>query len=279
MNPEFILPLVLLGCVVGFMAGLLGIGGGGIMVPVLTGLFLAQGVMIEQVVHLALGTSMASIIMTSLSSSLAHHKHRNINWFVVKGFSPGVVLGAFIMTFIAAKLSGIYLVTIFSLFMAYVAVQMFLNKKPGPSRTMPSKKGLFFAGSGIGGISSLVSIGGGSLTVPYLLWHNIDIKKAIATSAAIGLPISIAGSLGYLANGYLLPLELAQSAIQHSGLEYRLGFIYAPAVLLISVCSFFTAPLGAKLVHRLPVALLKKIFALLLFFLSVKMFCTLWSAL
>ncbi|WDE10575.1 sulfite exporter TauE/SafE family protein [Thalassomonas haliotis] len=279
MNPEFILQLILLGCVVGFMAGLLGIGGGGIMVPVLTGVFLAQGVMIEQVVHLALGTSMASIIMTSLSSLLAHHKHRNINWLVVKGFSPGVVLGAFIMTFVAAKLSAIYLVAIFSVFMAYVAVQMFLNKKPKPSRIMPSSKGLLVAGSGIGGISSLVSIGGGSLTVPYLLWHNIDIKKAVATSAAIGLPISVAGSLGYLVNGYFLPLDKAQSGIEQPGLEFSLGFIYVPAVIVISACSFFTAPLGVKLVHRLPVALLRKIFALLLFSLSVKMFYTLWSSL
>ncbi|WDE06800.1 sulfite exporter TauE/SafE family protein [Thalassomonas viridans] len=274
MNPDFILQLILLGCAVGFMAGLLGIGGGGIMVPVLTGLFLAQGVAPEHVVHLALGTSMASIIMTSLSSSLAHYKHRNINWLVVKGFSPGVILGAFAMTFIAAKLNALYLVTIFSLFMAYVSAQMFLNKKPSPSRSMPSSKGLFFAGSGVGGISSLVSIGGGSLTVPYLLWHNVDIKKAIATSAAIGLPISLAGSIGYLVNGYLV-----QPAVQQTSLEYSLGFIYLPAVLLISVCSFFTAPLGARLVHRLPVQLLKKIFALLLFSLSVKMFYTLWGSL
>ena len=275
MNPDFILHLVLLGCVVGFMAGLLGIGGGGIMVPVLTGLFLAQGVAPAHVVHLALGTSMASIIMTSLSSSLAHYRHKNINWFVVKGFSPGVVLGAFVMTFIAAQLNALYLVTIFTVFMAYVAAQMFLNKKPSPSRNMPSGKGLFFAGSGVGGISSLVSIGGGSLTVPYLLWHNIDIKKAIATSAAIGLPISVAGSLGYLINGYLLQSGGAQGA----SLDYSIGFIYLPAVLLISVCSFFTAPLGAKLVQRLPVPLLKKIFALLLFSLSVKMFYSLWGSL
>ena len=273
MEADFILQLVLLGTGVGFMAGLLGIGGGGIMVPVLTGIFLAQGVSPLHVVHLALGTSMASIIMTSLSSSLAHHKLRNIHWFVVKGFSPGVILGAFLMTFIAARLNGIYLVVVFSVFMAYEAGQMFLNKKPKPSRIMPSNRGLFFAGSGIGGISSLVSIGGGSLTVPYLLWHNLDIKKAIATSAAIGLPISVAGSLGYLVNGYLV-----KPVVTESSLEYTVGFIYLPAVIVISCCSFFTAPLGAKLVHRLPVGLLKKIFALLLLFLSIKMFYTLWGS-
>lgn len=272
MDINFLLQLLTLGLFVGFMAGLLGIGGGGIMVPVLTGLFLAKGIAIENVVHLALGTSMASIIMTSLSSLLAHQKNRAINWSVVKGFSPGVILGAFLATFVATQLNGIYLVIIFSCFMAYIAGQMFLNKKPEPSRKLPTAKGLFFAGSGVGSVSSLVAIGGGSLTVPYLLWHNIDMKKAIATSAAIGLPISIAGSAGYLINGYLL-----DSKVMPATIEYTLGFIYLPAVLLISLACFFTAPLGAKLAHRLPVVFLKKVFALLLIFLSLKMSYTIWT--
>lgn len=145
--------------------------------------------------------------------------------------------------------------------MAFVSLQMFLNKKPKSSRGLAGNIGLFGAGSGIGAISALVSIGGGSLTVPYLKWQNVEIKKAIGTSAAIGLPIFIAGTLGYLVNG------LGHS----SDGGYTLGFVYLPAVLLISATSFFMAPLGARFAHKIPVPLLKKIFATLLIVLSAKM--------
>jgi len=154
-----------------------------------------------------------------------------------------------------------YLAIFFSIFMAYVALQMFINKKPAPSRTLAGRAGLMLAGSGIGAISALVSIGGGSLTVPYLGWQNIDLKRAIGTSAAIGFPISIAGTAGYVINGW------SNSSIEN----YTLGFVYLPAVLLISVASFISAPYGVNLAHRLPVAILKKVFAVLLILLSLKM--------
>ena len=262
MSIEFLLAFLLLGAFVGFMAGLFGIGGGGIMVPVLTSLFLAKGVPIENVVHLALGTSMASIIITSFSSMRAHNK--NVSWNIVKAMSIGILIGTFLATFIASKISSIYLALFFMLFMAYVSIQMFLNKKPNPNRNLAGGKGLFLAGSGIGAISALVSIGGGSLTVPYLTWSNIELKKAIGTSAAIGLPISIAGTLGYLINGW------DNSFVEN----YTFGFIYLPAVFLISITSYFTAPYGAALVNKLPVSKLKKLFAVLLGMLSIKMFLT-----
>jgi len=258
---EWLLSFLLLGAFVGFMAGLLGIGGGGIMVPVLTSVFLQQGVPVENVIHLALGTSMASIIVTSISSLRAHNAKGGVIWKVVKKMSPSIVLGALLATFLAASLSTVCLAVFFALFMAYVSVQMFLNRKPKPSRELAGNVGLFAAGSGIGAISALVSIGGGSLTVPYLTWQNIDIKKAIGTSAAIGLPLSIAGTLGYLINGWASSLS--------QGLT--LGYIYLPAVVLVSTTSFFTAPYGAKLAHQLPVPVLKKIFAILLIVLSIKM--------
>ena len=258
---QWIIAFLLLGSIVGFMAGLLGIGGGGIMVPVLTTLFLYQGIAIENVVHLALGTSMASIIMTSLSSLRAHHAKQAVIWPIVKRMSLGIVLGTFLATYLASRASTLYLALFFASFMAYVSLQMFLNKKPKPSRTLSGKTGLFFAGSGIGAISALVSIGGGSLTVPYLTWQNIEIKKAIGTSAAIGLPISIAGTLGYLINGTSLS----------STDQYTFGFVYLPAVVLISIASFITAPYGVKLVHKLPVSMIKKVFAILLIILSLKM--------
>jgi uncharacterized membrane protein YfcA len=259
---EWIVAFLMLGAVVGFMAGLLGIGGGGIMVPTLTTIFLAQGVPVDQVVHLALGTSMASIVMTSFASMRAHKSHNNILWDVFKMMAGGIVIGTFAATFLATYLKSAHLAIFFSLFMAYVSIQMARDKKPKPSREIGSPKTLFAAGSFIGVISALVSIGGGSLTVPYLVWQNVDLKKAIGTSAAIGFPLSIAGTLGYIINGM---------GSASSSSELMLGFVYVPAVIIISAVSFFTAPLGAKMAHRLPVSKLKKVFALLLMALSIKM--------
>jgi len=257
----------MLGAIVGIMAGLLGVGGGGIMVPALTAIFLAMDIPVEKVVHLALGTSMASIIMTSIASLRAHHARGGVIWNIVKRITPSIILGTFLATFLAAYMNSLYLAIFFSIFMAIVSIQMFLNIKPKPSRKLAGNTRLFFAGNFIGTISALVSIGGGSLTVPFLSWHNIELKKAIGTSSAIGLPIALAGTLGYVINGW-------DSQYQTS---HTLGFVYLPAVVLISFVSFFTAPFGAKLAHKLPVAMLKKIFALLLIILSMKMLLSVWG--
>lgn len=261
MGIEWVVAFLILGAVVGFMAGLLGIGGGGIMVPVLTSIFLAQGVAVENVVHLALGTSMASIVFTSFASMRAHHKRGAVQWNIVKMMATGVVLGTFGATFLATWMNSVHLALFFAIFMGYVAFQMARDKKPKPSRKLLSSPALFAGGGVIGVISALVSIGGGSLTVPFLVWQNIDVKKAIATSAAIGFPLSIAGTLGYVVNGFMHPSSAALSA----------GFVYLPAVVLISLVSYFTAPFGASMAHKLPVGNLKKIFALLLLILSLKM--------
>ncbi len=264
MEIQWITAFLALGAVVGFMAGLLGIGGGGIMVPVLTSIFLLMGVPVESVVHLALGTSMTSIVITSFSSLRAHHKNGGVLWNIVKRMSLGIVIGTFLATFLAAHLNSSHLALFFALYMAFVAIQMLLNKKPKPSRKQVGNVGLFLVGTGIGIISALVSIGGGTLTVPFLLWQNINMRKAIGTSAAIGMPIALAGTLGYLINGwggYTLG-------------NYTAGFIYLPAVFLISIVSFFTAPYGARLAHSLPIPLLKKLFSLLLVILSLKMLFT-----
>lgn len=258
---QLLLSFILLGSVVGIVAGLFGVGGGGIMVPVLTSLFVFQGIPVEQVVHLALGTSMASIIFTSISSMRSHHAKGAVKWQIVKAISVGILLGTFCATFIASQINSLYLAIFFSAFMAYASLQMFLNKKPQANKQISGNKEIFFVGTGIGAISALVSIGGGTLTVPYLTSRNIDIRKAVGTSSAIGLPISIAGTFGYFINGW-----------ENTSLEnYTVGFVYLPAVILISVSSFLTAPYGAKLVHYLPVALLKKFFSLLLIILSIKM--------
>lgn len=262
---QWMLAYLALGAVVGFFAGLLGVGGGGIMVPALTALFAAQGLPFEHLIHVSLATSMAAIVVTSASSLRAHQQHGAIQWPIVKGITPGILIGTFGAALIAAYIPSLPLAIFFVVFMAYVAVQMWLNIKPKPSRQLPSPLGLTGVGLVIGGVSALVAIGGGSLSVPFMTWCNVKIQQAIATSAAIGLPIAIAGTLGYLVSGW---------GVQ--GLpQYTLGFIYLPAVLAISVVSVFTAPIGARLAHRLPVATLKKLFALLLIGLSLKMLHTL----
>lgn len=258
---EWIIAYLALGLLVGFMAGLLGIGGGGTMVPILTALFLAQGLPTQQVVHLALGTSMGSIILTSVSSMRAHHARGGVRWDIVKTMAPGILVGTFAATFLATLLSAKALAIFFACFMAYSSLQMFLNKQPKPSSSIKGKGELLTVGTGIGGVSALVSIGGGTLTVPYLTWRNIPITTAIGTSAAMGLPISLAGTLGYVINGYGSANDLG----------YSLGFVYLPAVVLISMMSVLMAPIGAKAAHKLPVPALKKIFALLLILLAAKM--------
>ena len=261
MDLSLILTFIVIGAFVGFMAGLLGIGGGGILVPVFTAIFVNQHVPLENVVHLALGTSMACITITSLSSMRAHHANGAVVWPLVKRMTPGVVLGTFLATFLAANTSSKSLAVFFAIFMAYVSFQMFRNTDKQVGVKSAGKVELTAVSFGIGAISALVSIGGGSLTVPYLTWRTVDVKKAIGTSAAIGFPIAVTGTVGYLINGVLSGGDMPNS----------LGFIYWPAVLLVSVLSFFTAPIGAKFTQRLPVKTLKKVFGLLLILLSLKM--------
>ncbi|MCB1886243.1 MAG: sulfite exporter TauE/SafE family protein [Rhodocyclaceae bacterium] len=258
---EWWLAYLPLGAFVGFFAGLLGVGGGGIMVPMLTTLFVAQGFPDDKIVHVALGTSMAAIVITSISSLRAHHRHGAVRWDIVRGVTPGILLGTFGATFIASHVDSKPLAIFFACFTAYVAVQMLLNIKPKPSRELPGSAGLTGVGLGIGGISALVAIGGGSLSVPFMTWCNVKMQNAIGTSAAIGLPIAVSGTVGYLVNGWAEP-----------GLgALDLGYIHLPALVLVATSSTLTVPVGARLSHRLPVATLKKIFAGVLVLLCLKM--------
>lgn len=256
---EFIIVCLILGIFVGIAAGLFGIGGGALMVPLLAILFSWQHVAQEQAMLLALGSSMAAIIMTSAASLYHHQQLQGIRWPIVLSMAPGMVAGALLSSSLATLIDSRYLALFFSLFTAYVAIQMFCNFQPDSQRQLCSRPTLLASGCGIGSISALVSIGGGTLTVPFLSWQNIPLKQAIGTSAALGLPISLAGSLGYA-------LQPASSALPYSS-----GNIYWPAVILISGCSIFTTRLGARLAHRLPVNKLKKGFALLLVLLSLNM--------
>lgn len=253
-----------LGLFSGFMAGMLGLGGGAIMVPLLAIIFQAAGISHELIIHLALGTSMATIIFTACASLKTHHAHGAVQWDVVKAFSPGIVVGTLVGTGVAAWVPTRGLAVFFALFISLVAVQMGFNLKPAARRNLPGTAGLVGVGGGIGFVSALAAIGGGSMTVPYLTWCNVPVRKAIGTSAAVGLPIALCGSVGYLWNGWGQPGLPAACA----------GYIYLPALVVLSGASSLTAPIGARLAHRLPVATLKRAFSLVLVLLSAKM---LWS--
>ncbi|MBE2259527.1 MAG: sulfite exporter TauE/SafE family protein [Candidatus Accumulibacter sp.] len=256
------LAYIALGLFTGFFAGMLGIGGGLVMVPALTMMFAVQaGFPATEVLHLALGTSMAAILFTSLASLRAHHQHGAVLWKVVVQITPGILAGTLIGTLFAGSVPSRPLALFFMAFVCLVALQMILDLKPRPSRDLPGAVGVFGVGTGIGAISALVAIGGGSLTVPFLTWCNVRVQHAIGTSAAVGFPIAIGGSLGYIFNGW-----------GHPGLPSgSLGFVYLPALLWLVPSSMLIAPLGARLAHRLPVATLKRLFAAILILLAAKM--------
>ena len=262
---EFWLLYLATGLFAGFLAGLLGVGGGLVIVPMLAFIFAAEQFPAAHIMHLALGTSLASIMFTSISSLRAHHAHGAVNWSVVRGISPGIVFGTLAGSLVAAQLSTFFLKVFFIVFIYYVAVQMLLNITPKPARQLPGMVGLFAAGGVIGGVSSLVGIGGGTLSVPFMTWCNLKMHQAIGTSAAIGFPIAAAGAVGFLFNGLM-----AQGLPQYSW-----GYLYLPALAGLVLASVLTAPFVARLAHRLPVAKLKKIFAALLLVLGTRMLVSL----
>ena len=257
-----------LGAFAGTAAGLLGIGGGLIIVPALTMLFAAQSSFPPaEILHLALGTSMATIMFTSISSLRAHHRHGAVLWPVVLQITPGILVGTALGTLLATRIPARPPAIFFAVFVCFVALQMFLGLKPKASRDLPGKTGTFAVGIGIGAVSSLVAIGGGAMSVPFLTWCNVRVQNAIGTSAAIGFPIAVGGTIGYIYNG-----------IGHPGLPgWSLGYVHLPVLLVISSASMLMAPLGARLAHRLPVPTLKRIFACLLIVLAGKMVASLFT--
>jgi uncharacterized membrane protein YfcA len=249
------------GAFAGLLAGLLGVGGGLVIVPVLAFSFAAQGMDNEVLMHLAVGTSLATIIFTSSSSVYAHHRRGAVEWGVFRAITPGIVLGGLLGAVIARWLPTLSLRTLFGVFELIVALQMALNLKPAAHRGLPGRWGMGGAGMVIGTLSSLVGIGGGTLSVPFLLWCNVAMQRAIATSAACGLPIAVAGATGFVLAGWHHPQLPAWSS----------GYLYWPALLGISAASVLFAPLGARLAHSMPTLLLKRLFALLLLGLALRM--------
>ena len=255
-----ILLYLVCGVFAGLLAGLLGVGGGLVIVPLITYIFAFQGVESTVVHKVALGTSLATIMFTSISSFMAHHRNGAVIWSIFKQITPGILVGTFMGTFVVAYVNEWWLKVFFVVFLYYTASQMFLNIKPKPSRDIPGMVGNTCAGLGIGAVSSMVGIGGGSLSVPYMTWCNVSIHKVIGTSAAIGFPIAVSGALGNIINGWGM-----------SDLPHSLGFVYIPALVGIATASVITAPLGAKLSRKLPVGTLKKTFACLLVVIGTQM--------
>ena len=262
MEVEFIIQLSLLGIIVGFAAGLLGVGGGGILVPVLTSMYLSAQIVPSHAVHLALGTSMASIITTTFSSAFSHYKSHNIDWAYVKTMVPLIVVGAICISFLIPIINTSFLAVFFSLFMFSISIKLIFNKQH--TSVKRTNIPLQLAGLGIGSISTLVAIGGAALIVPYLISRGLEMRRAIGSSAAIGFPIAISGTIGYAINGHIRADELANN-------QAIIGFVHVPSVIIISICGFLMAPIGVKLSTKLPVNVLKKIFAILLVSLSIKM--------
>ena len=255
--------LLLCGGIAGFLAGLLGIGGGMILVPFMILVFNHLHFDQSIIVHMAIASGMATILFTTTSAILAHHKHDSIDWSLVKSFSPGLVIGSLVGgSEIFEALNTSWLSLFFAIFIVYSSIQMIINKKPKPGRELPGSLGLFSFGTFAGALSSLVGAGGAFVTVPFMLWCNVKPHVAMASSSGLGLPIAVAATIGYMFGSWGNP-NLPPGS---------LGFIYLPAVACIVAVSIFTAPLGAKMARKLNVAQLKRIFGVMLIFLAVFMF-------
>ncbi|MDR1777805.1 MAG: sulfite exporter TauE/SafE family protein [Desulfovibrio sp.] len=249
------------GAVAGILAGLLGVGGGLIIVPMLAAVFPTQGIQPEYVQQFALGTSLASIVITSISSTRAHNAKGAVHWDIVRNITPGILAGTFLGGILATHLPSLFLKIFFVCFLFLVSAQMLSNYRPPAGREMPGFWGTTGVGGGIGLVSSFVGIGGGSLSVPFMGFCNVEMHHAVGTSAAIGFPIAVAGALGYIIGGWGRP-DLPPGAF---------GFVHVWALVGIAAASFLTAPLGAKLSHSLPTAKLKRGFGVFLAIVALKM--------
>lgn len=251
----------LMGLVAGFFAGLLGIGGGLILVSLMVFAFNAQDFPADRVMHLALGTSLATIVFTSIKSILAHHRHGAVRWDIVRHSAAGLVLGTLAGSAIADALRSRVLAVVFTAFVVYSAVNMMLDIRPRADRRLPGPAGLQVGAGLVGLASALVGAGGGFISIPLMSFCNVPMRQCVATSAALGLPIALAGTLGFLIGGWgkdHLP-------------TLSLGYVYLPALVGIVAGTFITVPVGARLAHSIPVPRLKKVFAVILSIMAVKM--------
>lgn len=258
LEPRLILELALLGATTGFLAGLLGIGGGMMMVPFVSIILDNKGFPPEYSVKIAVATSLATICFTSLSSVRAHSRRGAVRWPIVGLLAPGILAGSLVGSQIAVALPGKVLNVLFAVFLTFSAAQMFRNLKPKASRTLPGRVGGFGVGSAIGLLSSMLGAGGAFISVPFLTWCNVKIHDAVGTSSALGFPIALFGTLGYAWAGRGMP-QMPPGSV---------GYLYLPGLAVLSLASISTAPLGARTAHRMDTSPLKKVFAAVLFALA-----------
>ncbi len=262
----WILVYLATGAAVGFLAGLLGIGGGMTLVPILSAMFAAQSLAPDHTVHLALATGMASVMFTSSASVREHHRHKAVDWGIVARLAPGMLAGTLLSSFASGWISQRMLALAFAVIVFGGATQILLGRKPSAARRLPGMPGMLATGIAMGVICGLVSAGGAFLTVPFMLFCGVTMHVAIGTGAAIGVPIAVVGTVGYILAG--LRVDDLPSA--------NLGFVYLPALVALVVGSMTTARYGARAAHRLPVLTLKRVFACLLYVLAGRMVLTYW---
>ena len=255
-----IIEFALIGLLAGYLAGFLGIGGGFVVVPALAWLFLQQGSTAPWAIHMAVATSLATMLVTSLSSIIAHHRRRAIRWPLVRSLGAGLAIGAVLGAVIADALAADALGRVFGACALLAGLQLILGRTPAGERPLPGQPGVSAVGLAIGAISSLIGIGGGALTGPWQMWHGIRAQNAVATSAACGYPIALAGSLSFVLLGW-----------QEGAPGSALGYVHAPAFAGIALTSALAAPLGAATVHRLSPLAVRRIFGGFLLLVGLRM--------
>lgn len=266
-EPQLVLELALLGIGAGFLAGLLGIGGGMVMVPFLVRILTHRGVSSDLAVKMAIATAMATILFTSMSTMRAHHRRGAVRWDIVRDMAPGIVLGSLAAGGgVFALVKGQALALGFAAFVGYAATRMLRAKPPSPDRLLPGRWGQASVGAGIGFASGLVGAGGAFLAVPFMTRCNVLIHNAVATGAAIGFPIALASTFGYIISGWSQPEALSGA----------IGFLYLPALAVISLASMLAAPFGARAAHAMDTRQLRRVFAVMLYALAADM---LWRGL
>ena len=258
---EWWLGYAAIGAAVGFFAGMLGIGGGAIMVPLLVMLFEAQGLPKAHILHLAVGSAMATILFTSVSSVRAHAARGAIRWDIARNVTPGILAGGLVGSWIASFIPPLAFAAIFTVVIYVAATNLLLDRKPKASREPPGFVGMFVFGFLVSALSAFTAIGGAFMTVPFMLWCNVPLLQAIGTAAVIGFPIALSGTIGFVATG-----------LRETGLPpHSVGYVFLPALGGIVVASMLVAPLGAAAAHRLPTVWLKRIFALLFYVMATRM--------
>ncbi len=258
---QIIIFYALAGLIAGLIGGMVGLSGGVIIVPVLHFLFIKQGFPLSILMQLAVTTSLATILVTSPSATYVHHKKGAVPWSTVNHLIPGLLLGACLGAILADSVSSTVLRIAFGVFVVLVGIQIWLDFKPKAHATLPSTPGLVGSGVGIGLLSTLMGIGGGTLTVPFLLWCNVNLRNAVAVSSACGFPIAAAATVALIITGW----------DEQNLPEHTFGYLYWPAVLIISAMTLFSAPLGARLAHYLPIQTLKRVFAIVLVLVGIRM--------